>query len=71
MKERDCVLKAAIKNESSHKRQNVAMVRNKVELTKAQTDSFLSIIEKTRGQTKTIWDQLHKLMGDFNKPNLT
>ncbi|XP_056291865.1 uncharacterized protein LOC130207340 [Pseudoliparis swirei] len=69
MKERDSALKTAIKNKSSHDRQHFAMLRNRVvmKLRKAKADFFMTVIEKARGKTKMVWDQLHKLMGHPNK----
>lgn len=69
MNERDLVLKIAMKTELSHDRHHFAILRNKVvkKLRKAKADFFLTVIEKARGNSKIIWDQLNKLTGHHNK----
>ncbi len=65
MKRRDMALKIALKSKLSSDRYTFTMFRNKVvkELRTSKANYFLNIIEKARGNTKNIWNQLRKLMG--------
>ncbi|OOO00385.1 MAG: hypothetical protein ATN35_07545 [Epulopiscium sp. Nele67-Bin004] len=65
MKRRDMALKIALKSKLSSDRYTFTMLRNKVvkELRTSKANYFLNIIEKAGGNTKNIWNQLRKLMG--------
>lgn len=69
MKERDAALKKAIKTKLSHDKHYFVMLRNKVTtlLRKSKANFFLTIISEARGNSKLIWDQLKKLMGQEHK----
>lgn len=72
MKERDQALKIANKiNQLITGR--FTMLRNKVvrSLRKAKADFFLTIIEKSNGNAKIIWNQLRKMTGDRPKEQNT
>lgn len=73
MKERDQALKIANKTKSTHDRGRFTMLRNKVvrSLRKAKADFFLTIIEKSNGNTKIMWNQLRKMIGDRPKEQNT
>ena len=63
------MLKTAIKTKLSHDRQHFSSLRNNVvkKLRKAKADFFLTMIEKARGNSKIIWNQLKKSTGHQNK----
>ena len=65
MKKRDMALKSALKSKLSSDRYTFIMLRNRVvkELRASKANYFLNIIEKAGGNTKNIWNQLRKLMG--------
>lgn len=64
MKERDFALKTAIKSKSISARKLFTSLRNKVvnDIQKAKADFFLTIIANSKGDSKTIWNQLKKLV---------
>uniref|UniRef100_A0A8C8E3R6 Reverse transcriptase domain-containing protein n=1 Tax=Oryzias sinensis TaxID=183150 RepID=A0A8C8E3R6_9TELE len=69
MKEQDQALKKANKTKLTHDRGLFAILRNKVvrSLRKAKADFFLTIIEKSHGNSKIIWNQIRKMTGDRPK----
>lgn len=65
MKERDILLKKALKSGLTTDRQLFTLARNKVvnKLRKAKASFFINIINEAKGNNKIIWKNINKLTG--------
>lgn len=68
LKERDQALKIALKSKRTTDRLKFTSLRNKVtrEIRKAKANYFLEIIVNAKGNSKIIWQQIKKLIGQNN-----
>lgn len=66
MKQRDYALKIAIKTKTTHERDKITSLRNKVtkEIRTAKTNLFIGLTSNTRGNAKEIWTNIKELTGN-------